>query len=270
MRFFKFTCFFLSVFFLACGGNFQFQVFEEEFLDITELKKEHLKARHIFFPKGVLTTYGRGLRIEGETVFFEDTVIETFPENQTAELGFKGRDGAVLTIVAGRIRGKLHVVLRGENGGEGLKARDLELFEGRGRRGRKGRSVKERCSPVVDHCYCPGLRHGENGGEGAEGREGKKGFSGGATGTLRVFAKETEGFELSYEFVRGEGGKGGLGGLGGVGGESGEGDRTHLCHAYAGKKGLRGKRGKRGEKGESGEYGKVCVLFGSKKELPCL
>ncbi len=244
---------------MSCAGGLNFKNFEKEFKEIKDISflNDEIKARNIFFKKGVFVTYGQNVFVEAETIYFDDTVIETFPEGKRAGIGFKGRDGGVIEFKAKKIVGKLHVILRGENGGQGLKARNLEAYEGMGRKGRDGKASRYSCSRMRGEreCHCILVRHGEDGGRGKRGLQGGSGFRGGDAGVFLIRAKEMSEFELSYKSVAGGGGKGGFGGKGGRGGKGGKSDHSKFCHAYEGKHGKQGLRGLTGEKGEKGQEG---------------
>ena len=255
---------FLSFLLISCAEVLHFKKFDNDFLKIDSSNfSRKIIGKHLFFDNEVFLSHGKDLVIEAETIHFNDTQIETFKEGAAAPAGRDGRSGGFLVIRAESITGRLHVVLRGESGGQGVNSRDLEAHEGVGKKGRDGKAANPHCSQVLRECTCSLVRHGKNGKRGKKGLTGQKGFRGGDSGILLIQSQNSShNFEVSYESFPGRGGKGGLGGLGGLGGEGGKGDRSKHCHAHKGKLGKRGERGSSGSRGESGEKAKVCIETG--------
>ena len=67
----------------------------------------------------VLNTDGQSVQIEAEEIRSEGATIETFAAGQTAKQGEAGRGGGEVSIRAKRGFGKLTLIARGENGGDG-------------------------------------------------------------------------------------------------------------------------------------------------------
>ena len=91
-----------------------------------------------------MSPYGKTLIIEAKTLISEDIRIETFPENAKALLGVEGSSGGEILIKAQTAKGKLHVVMRGEHGGDAVEPEPLGV-EGKGARGQDAKSGKKHC-----------------------------------------------------------------------------------------------------------------------------
>ena len=247
-----------------------------------------------------LITYGKTLIIEADTLIAEDVSIQTFEEGAVAKEGESGRSGGEIFIKAKKATGLITVVLRGENGGQGIKPLDIPEPAPKGRNAKRG---KEHCSreprllpfgyyemkktnnkenphvfskledesPNLFMCYCMGEKKATNGHKGKKGFKGGQGYEGGNSGSLFVeIEAPSENFELIYEPHVGKGGRSSQGGLGGLGGKGGKADPYGDCPVF--KRGKDGERGERGDEGDQGVEGldeEICIKLGEKQEGSC-
>jgi hypothetical protein len=72
-----------------------------------------------FFRAGAgLTTNGENLLIRAASIESEGALVQTFKDGQTAEANRDGRHGGRIKLEANSVRGTLHFIMRGENGGQ--------------------------------------------------------------------------------------------------------------------------------------------------------
>ncbi len=72
----------------------------------------------VFFKAGAsLTTMGENLLIRARSIESEGALLQTFPLNQTSNLGFDGNHGGRIMLEASSLRGTLQVVMRGMDAG---------------------------------------------------------------------------------------------------------------------------------------------------------
>ena len=245
-------------------------------------------GRLFFKPGSRILTQGRGLEINVTEIISQDGIIETFPENQTAESGLRGRSSGVITIQAKRAaRGILRFYLRSESGGVGAPG----AAGGPGARGAPGAPGESGYFPGmpdgVNYCF-KAPSNGGRGDKGARGGSGGRGADGGDIDLLSVSILEESGFQMPVEVSAGRGGAGGEGGCGGVGGEGGAAgvvvekkifpgrqpdliQRINLpvCKANSGSRGEDGERGSQGSNGIDGNVIPYCIRIGSNSLGTC-
>lgn len=224
----------------------------------------------IFREGAVVTTMGRDLVWDAETMTFENTLVRSFAVGATAAPGQSGRSGGRLVLKGREIRGDLRFEGRGENGGDGLPGANPGP-ELRGEAGPAGTPPVGSMSPP--HLYggftftCTGP--GGNGGTGFPGKvgyPGGPGGNGGDSGEVIVRVEKRVDFTLDSIFDVGRGGLGGVGGPGGEGGPGGAGGvppqkeggyavtPQNCVSGFGGAGGPRGPRGPEGQRGFTGQY----------------
>ncbi len=98
------------------------------------------KGRVFFMAGASLTTNGENLLIIAGMVDSEGAMIQTFPVNQKAKVGTAGRHGGKIRIEAQGLRGTLHILMRGEGGGDGesstfATSKNISQLDNNGRKG---------------------------------------------------------------------------------------------------------------------------------------
>lgn len=212
----------------------------------------------IFLRNAQIGTAGADVTLDANEIISEESVIETFPEGQKAPTGLNGRPGGEITIRAKSARGRLRIISRGEDGGDGADRGNGHD----GSIGAQGSPGEWAINPVYTHYLGASsgaalVRHIEhfhsgpddyiwktniggykvpgsvlaficktipgNGGTGGRGEDGKDGGPGGNGGdTARVIVQITDATQFKLE-VSAVAGAGGLGGRGGKGGKPGPG-----------------------------------------------
>lgn len=208
-----------------------------------------------FTEGGVLYTMGANVRIHVGTLKAEGGKIATFPEGQKAAAGKKGRSGGHVYLGFRNAVGALTIELRGENGGDGLPAKDPDQNI-KGSKGTNG---------IAGTCgFNPGMipTKGGVGGKGLKGYPGNTGLKGGDSGTLELVVDNSQDFSSRVEKLPGMGGNGGPGGQGGEGGDGGdpgEISRGYCNRSEGGTRGPQGDPGDRGADGPAGEKQASCI-----------
>jgi hypothetical protein len=152
------------------------------------------------------------LTVEASEIVSEDAAILNFSSQDQAAPNTAGRSGGQIFIKASKITGRLHVEMRGENGGVGLKGEPWATPAA------KGKDLP----PVIGSCAL--AKKGGKGEDGKPGRQGGVGGNGGYTGDLHVQTDDLE--KIVVTFAPGQGGRGGEGGEGQRGGAGGQ--SSHL------------------------------------------
>lgn len=269
-----------------------------------------------------LTTNGKNLDIVTNELHAEKGFIQGFPEKvkireidgdqettkeipPTADKFKQGSSGGNLSISAKKLYGKLKVVMRGQNGGEGLKG---DPTAGRGATGSAAGYGNVECYPdcTMETCLvkpnelilplmkpggtCGCTSTGHPGGQGSKGNKGlpgKQGMPGGDSGNVKVSIQQyvpLEGYDPSLpqddtsvvkvELIPGKGGSGGAGGDGQLGGEGGPGEprpsEGNGCKGTNGPEGPKGDSGDIGPIGVDGKAGLKCIYVGSENINECV
>ncbi len=231
-----------------------------------------------------LRTNGYRIEIEAQEIHGENGVVETFSEEQKAQVDKPGRSGGSLKIKAARGIGNMRIVMRGEHGGDGSKGDPIETrgTEGAGRNPFPqypcGSSAREGLPDWPCGCWLagPGLQ-GESGSPGQKGTNGKPAQDGGGSGNLEIEITDGREFALLTDYrvgspgTPGEGGDGQLGGLGGAGMWAGPSQPglPLFCFGRRGDEGAQGPSGDKGDPAKSGERGRICVYIPSEKKNDC-
>lgn len=222
-------------------------------LETNSLYQQIVKYDRLVLKSGAsFVTQGSNVTLEINELVSEDGTIATFKEGSVAAVGAAGRHGGKIEILVGRATGKLHVELRGENGGAGApgKAPDSNLRGAAGYPGDKPYGVNEEggYQRFVDGTV------GDVGGPGQTGYPGQSGFAGGNSGSAVVQIAEGSNFAIEFAKFAGLGGAPGAGGAGGEGGDGGLGG-----YMANGKErmpnGARGPQGAQGPAGQTGAQG---------------
>ncbi len=231
-------------------------------------QKSVLQYDRIVLARGAfITTGGQDVRIEiGELVSDQGT-IQTFAEGQKAEIGRDGRSGGKIELIVGRASGKLHLELRGEEGGDGANGKDPDESL-RGTKGYSGANASYSGSFEYGHTLQSPAKDGGRGGPGLPGFPGGNGGRGGNTGIASIKILEAGEFDLVAQKLPGFGGAKGIGGKGGPGGFGGDPGKDTLAqgsarvYASPGPQGADGPAGSSGNAGTNGDVEKLCLEFG--------
>lgn len=216
-----------------------------------------------------ITTGGQDVRLEiGELVSDQGT-IQTFAEGQKAEIARDGRSGGKIELVVGRASGKLHLELRGEDGGNGVNGKDPDESL-RGTKGYPGaNAIYSGSYDTGGHNLQSPAQNGGRGGPGLPGFPGGNGGRGGNSGSASIKILEASEFDLSVQKIPGLGGVNGVGGKGGPGGFGGDPGKDLLAQGASrpiytspGPQGAEGPAGPNGNAGAGGEVEKLCQQFG--------
>lgn len=228
-----------------------------------ETSDVEFKFDELYFAEGgVLYTMGANVRIHARTLSSANGRIITFPADQKAAVGSKGKDGGHILLNIGRGEGTLLIEMRGEVGGDGVPARlpDAALKGITGAKGKDGN-----CGAISDN--------GERGGKGLKGYPGYDGARGGGTGTLELIIEDSNQFTYVLQKIPGLGGtgsEGGQGGAGGDGGQAGDPGRMPGVLCLSGRGGNPGERGDKGDAGKSGPEGeKQTSCITKNKAMTC-
>lgn len=239
----------------------------------------HLKNHHrIFFAhQATLTTLGRNVLIEAESVHFHSAVLRSFTEDQIAENSMDGRSGGTLTIKAKSATGEVSFEMRGENGGHGTPAKTADDSL-RGAQGVAGYAPSYQiemipCPPSSEICLGPTplmictspTPQGGPGQMGLRGYPGGNGGKGGDSGRLSLQIEDLTKLAWSNHAIPGDGGERAVGGEGGQGGPGGAawGRAVMTRNCSQGAKGNSGPPGPPGADGTPGRPGRTepqCVL----------
>jgi len=254
-----------------------------------------INANRIYLNSSVpLTTNGMNVDITANEIHSVKGTIQSFPEGgSSAIMGSSGASAGKISITAKLIYGKLKFIMRGQDGGEGLKG---DPIPGRASAGSSAGKGLEDCTqhPTSNSlvtlnlkplrvCTCDEV--GGAGGPGAPGITGligNIGYPGGDTGSLKVVINQYvshEGSEVTTPAeesapiidviqIPGHGGTGGEGGDGQLGGIGGPTPGGH-CDGRPGPEGPRGPSGKRGPTGPDGIQGPKCIYIGSENINEC-
>lgn len=204
-------------------------------------------------PKGILYTMGNNVRIRVQNFKSRAGMIATFPDGQRSSQG-DGRSGGAVNLWAQSAEGNLKVLMRGEDGRQGLPGNPPnETMKGRtGDKGLEGAMIGTRTVRVASS--------GGRGGQGKKGFRGKVGFNGGNSGTFEFTVAQDNPLYLSLEMFAGNGGPGGVGGAGGAGGDGGLGGVIGGgARKASGPAGPVGDQGDVGPSGNSGLLETACV-----------
>lgn len=170
-------------------------------------------------------TSGHPILINTDELISSNGLIQTFPEGQKAAKDQVGRSGGSLFIKAKKARGRLEVMMAGENGGDGS---DGVPYTERAAKGEPGSPSEESWSNAPDMVGWECRRaptNGKPGAPGLPGRDGYPGRRGGSTGVFKMEIAETSpefSFVLQKEAGKpGNPGQGGPPQKGGLGGEPG-------------------------------------------------
>lgn len=201
-----------------------------------------------FTHRGALYTLGNETHLEIKNLISDDGSIATFPENAQALSGNTGKAGGHIVLNIESAQGPLRLILRGENGADGLPGNPPD-------------AALNGTPGLPMGIFCDSQRKGYPAvapGSGAKGYRGGDGGNGGNSGTLLIEVKHDLGFKLEVQKVAGKGGPGGVGGMGGAGGAPGV--PTKKCESAIYKEpGDEGPQGDDGASGKDGEVQEYCV-----------
>ena len=180
---------------------------------ILELEKDTvIQNRRVVLNMVTIKTFEHDLTIRTEEFESNHSVIQSFPEKAKAKKRKPGKDGGDILIEAGIAKGKLQLVLNGEDAGRGrgwkrISSKDRDRL--RGREGKDGKDAVYRtfCKDLSifvitvdrhcwDECVSPPTR-GEDGGDGKQGFPGHNGKKGGDSGSFHLKAFELSEFQLT-------------------------------------------------------------------------
>lgn len=249
----------------------------EEFEALVKSEKSPITVGRVFFGSKPIVTFGRAIEINADEIVSDNSVIETFPESQTARDGVAGRFGGRISIKANSARGKLTIFLRGENGGQGIRPAGRPPKAPQGHEGNNGTVVIHGLGSDRVSYTCEGFKEAGNGHPGLQGFPGVIGLPGGSTGELHVEILEPqESFKLVPIRVPGRGGLGSQGGFGGEGGDSGpylgaRFEELHSAHCPPQKaqSGPTGPEGSPGPLGPDGLNDVVCMKLSTSSASEC-
>lgn len=266
-----------------------------------------IEVQRVFLHKDFpLYIHNHKVEIVTSELHADSMSIETFPVGQTAQPQTKGKSGGSLSFSTKKLYGRLKIIMRGENGGQGAKGNIIP-----GRPSTQGTPAgpgelkcstpmdpclrnpnlclkipREYLSPASSHCFCK--KYGTAGGLGVQGQRGSRGargMSGGDSGSVRISVQEyipLEGLDptlshpeediVSIVQIPGSGGVGGEGGEGQLGGLGGAGQNKldhQDCRGPEGAEGAKGEQGEVGPPGERGVLGLKCLYIGSESINEC-
>jgi hypothetical protein len=286
------------------------QINENEERSLDEVPESHSSEGHsvfdinrISFSKNAkLVTEGKKIHLKIKKLLSFQGIITTFKENTKAKDGVTGRSGNEISIDIEYANGDLLIILRGENGGDGLRPNPLGEA-GRGKAGAKG--AIEGITYIYKYLGVQGSSYeeqteciqyaskGEVGEKGQTGLTGNSGLSGGNSGVAIIFVKQSSNFKINYQFINGIGGEGSIGGDGGLGGLGGEPGREKVieieideetgggpsytsfnqipeyCTSEFGSEGPLGEIGQNGQKGNVGNTERICFKKNENEKLEC-
>lgn len=121
-------------------GDKSLQQLEKDFKRRGDSRVLEIDGRVFFKAGAALTTMGENLLIKAQIIESEGARIQTFPLNQTSELGADGNHGGHIKIEASLLRGTLHVVMRGADAGPAESSSPFggKSFEQKNTKGHKG------------------------------------------------------------------------------------------------------------------------------------
>ncbi|MBY0371796.1 hypothetical protein K2X33_14020 [bacterium] len=216
----------------------------------------------VFLEEGaVVLTGDQDFELKADAIYSEGGRFESYPENQRAPAGDAGRKAGKITLQAKRFKGVLHVVSRGERGGNGVPGAE-------GKIGSRGRNGREAHFDIGVMRPAPG-ENGFPGGRGGPGSTGGAGGRGGDGGAVHLVLDHVEGYvhPTSLGGAGGAAGKGGAGGKGGPGGSGGKMPSTaqvRVAEGVDGEVGPTGAPGADGQAGAAGVSGEVCLQLADK------
>lgn len=202
-----------------------------EDLNLVKFYKITSKTQKIYFKR---------LELEANThLYFEDFTgpvlienlksnsgyLQTFEAGDRAAEGMPGKSGGTINFRIISAQGNLNILMKGQNGGNGLPALppDAKLKGGKGTRGVHALFSRIEISldwgPVVTYSCKTAPGNGHQGGKGLQGYPGQEGKDGGNSGSALV---ENFSPNLNISVSSASGGKG-FGSPGGAGGDPGEG-----------------------------------------------
>lgn len=239
----------------------------------------------LFIARGVhLYTQGKASHLKFDEIISDDGFIESFPEGTTAAINQEGRSSGTIHISADRLRGKLTLVSRGENGGPGTPGQ----MGNKGLKGYPGTNCEYRCMHSADLNQCRSLEsqganpkqlyrcekvatNGLPGGSGSTGGNGGQGRNGGDSGSPLVEINDVALENLLITLQEGKAGVGGIPGNGGLGGDGGDpGLEQHgICPAQRGPVGVNGPSGVQGIPGFPGAVQSYCLKTASTVKGNC-
>lgn len=243
----------------------------------------------LFFRKDArLVTQGQQFRIVVRKIISDDGVIESWPDGQTAPRNTAGRSGGLISIETDVGEGRLQVLARGENGGQGLNGSP----GGAGAVGPRGNNAEVKSETDCPFSFIPNflLREGPGhchtqyycsrqtgdggqGNQGFPGTPGARGLPGGDAAEVHILVHADSALQVVHSLLPGQGGAGGIGGPGGPGGGGGppgSRDSGNRCRAANwGSAGPQGHGGSSGDLGVAGALRPVCVKLGSSQVGDC-
>ncbi len=261
-------------------GGFAGQTPKDYSIDSETILKENLtiNADRVFLTKRAkVQINGFEFTVATSKFFSDEAKIYSFPHYmEKAPRGTLGQSGGRIRITSEVAYGRLHVELRGQDGGDGSNG---SIWPTRAADGAQGGSGSHECLQVSFvglpiggpiKCWCtrsPG--NGAPGANGAKGYNGTPGGKGGNSGSLFVKLQQDTGFVIHLIQSEGHGGIPGVGGPGqegGYGGPSGNPTADACPNANAGPNGFRGPKGDDAPPSLHGSIDPSCILIGSNEE----
>jgi len=255
-----------------------------------------IQLNRVYLSQGsqLLTGAGR-LKLQIEDLTSDNGTISNFKSEQKAAIGNEGQSGGELHFEVEVLRGEIMFILRGEDGGDGVRPDPLGE-EGRGEEGNVGtdgyvRIIYSSRTGYEQETICEQFSgRGTPGGKGKKGRTANNGLAGGNSGLATIAIQDSQSANVSYRFVPGRGGQpspGGKGGPGGFGGSPGgakveyndldrERDYTIYvkrppggCSGSTGPHGPEGDEGDPGVVGEDGNSQRICIQRNKGEAMQC-
>ncbi len=249
-----------------------------------------------------ILTEGKKIQLKVNSIQSLGGTIASFRRGEKADTGVSGKSGGELIVEAKSLEGSLHVVMRGQDGGDGQRPPALGKI-GQGAKGQKGSvdglatfktfhgPMGSELEPPREKCNIPPSPGGP-GGKGKKGRKGNPGLAGGNSGVALIYVEEPELSKIFFELEAGKGGAGSPGGTGGPGGDGGDpapekvaetdhedgrpkqtfehfNDPPEICRGIAGETGPVGDDGEAGDIGPPGEIQKICIKRTKNEETQC-
>ena len=259
--------------------------------DLNLQENKVIKNKKVVLDMVTIQTNQKGFVIISEEFVSNNSIIQNFPEGKTASEKSRGRGGGYIFIITQKAKGRLSLLVNGENGGvvPPFVPSAKQKAKLVGRNGKNGIDAVYNFSYVEKFIglYPPGPRltldiqgvyscaspptEGTDGEDGRVGFKGSSGKSGGRSGSFHIQSFDLSDFHLGeIKNIPGKGSRGGMGSIGGPGGRPGRNGRDprRICKAKlrTPQAGRHGKRGSFGRPGIGGEKGTVCIEHLKKDE----
>jgi hypothetical protein len=236
-----------------------------------------LRPKRLFlFKDAPVTSNGFKIDLIVEELISEEALIQTFSPGSKADFGNAGATPKDISIKARTAVGKLNVVMKGQDGGDGLDGVKFQFAAAAGES--PGEGIRNcRCDAACrkysagSTCYCS--KYGTSGGNGMDGLRGLPGgnaMPGGSTGNLKISVQDGKEFEISTSKIIGRAGIPGKGGPGQPGGSGGVASANINCPGPNGINGEVGNKGSDGLPSVNGLENPICIYIASEEKNECL